>query len=314
MFLVREAHLEDLDGLFELSKTANFLNLPRDRKELEAKIRRSQKSFRSDAKNPSVHEYFFVLEDLKAEQIIGTSQILGQHGTPTEPHVYFSVINKKKRSKTVQKTFTHEVLRLGFDHDGPTEIGGLVLMPKYRGHDERLGKFLSFSRFLYMAARRPLFCDDVLSELLPPFNEDGSSPIWEEIGRKFTNMRYQEADKLSRKNNEFIISLFPEGDIYTCLLTKEAREAIGQVGAETIPVQKMLEKIGFRYSHMIDPFDGGPHYWAKTSAITPVKQTRRVRLARSKGKALKQSRGLLLAIEKKSPRLIQTEVTFKNKH
>ncbi|MBP7844999.1 MAG: arginine N-succinyltransferase [Proteobacteria bacterium] len=315
MFIVREVQKGDLEEIYELSKTANFLNLPENRKELSEKIRRSLKSFRSNVKNPSANEYLFVLEDLEADKIVGTCQILGQHGTPDEPHIYFSVINKKKRSRTTHKSFVHQVLRLGFDYDGPTEIGGLVLLNKYRGHEEKLGRFLSFTRFVYMSARRPYFCDDVLSEMLPPFTKEGSSDIWEEVGKKFTGMRYQEADRLSRKNKEFITSLFPEGDIYTCMLSEEAQQAIGQVGPDTLPVKKMLEKIGFKYSHMIDPFDGGPHYWAKTSSIVPVKNTIRVRLARGKSKrALRESFGILMAFDKSSPRALQTTIQFKNKH
>jgi arginine N-succinyltransferase len=316
MFVVREVEKNDLEEIYELSQTANFLNLPQNKKVLLEKIRRSQKSFRSKSKNPAQYSYLFVLEDLVEKHIVGTSQVIGQHGTPDEPHVYFSVIDKKKQSKTLHKKFVHQVLRLGFDYDGPTEIGGLVLLSPYRGHPEKLGKFLSFSRFMYMSARPHSFCDDVLSELLPPFNDDGSSPIWEEVGKKFTQMNYQDADLLSRKNKEFITSLFPEGDIYTCLLTKEAQQAIGQVGPDTVPVKRMLENIGFKYSHMIDPFDGGPHYWARTSQILPVKNTQRVKMA-SKIKSSKTSRkasGILLSIFNNSPRFMQLELERRGSH
>ena len=36
----------------------------------------------------------------------------------------------------------------------------------------------------------------------------------------------------------------------------------------------MLERLGFRYVHRIDPFDGGPHYEAPLAAITLVKAYR----------------------------------------
>ena len=35
----------------------------------------------------------------------------------------------------------------------------------------------------------------------------------------------------------------------------------------------MLERIGFTWKQHIDPFDGGPHYWADTDKITTPVQT-----------------------------------------
>jgi arginine N-succinyltransferase len=187
------------------------------------------------------------------------------------------------------------------------------LQPEYRKHPEKLGKLLSFVRFMYVAARRGQFREQILSELMPPFNERGESPIWEDIGRKFTNLRYDEADRLSRRNKEFITSLFPEGDIYTCMLASEAREAIGQVGEDTLPVKRMLESIGFQYRDMIDPFDGGPHFWAKTSAVDPVKRTKALKPFRGSKlpKGLKEVSGMLMTVSKKGVRALQTTIEWK---
>jgi arginine N-succinyltransferase len=313
VFRVRDVEARDLEDLFRLSKQAVFLNLPSDKTQLSKLISRSQSSFKNRERTLERDKYIFVLEDLESGRVIGSSSIIAQHGTPDEPHTYFQVLTKKKISKSLHIGFLHQVLRLGFDYDGPTEIGGLVLMPEYRGHKEKLGRFLSFTRFMYIAARRTQFKDEILSELMPPFNERGDSPIWEELGRKFTNLRYDEADRLSRRNKEFITALFPEGDIYTCMLNSEAREAIGQVGAETEPVRKMLEGIGFRYRNMIDPFDGGPHYWAKTSQIDPVKKTLRVKLASKSGGAMKtQTRyGILMNLERQHVRAEQMNFEFR---
>jgi arginine N-succinyltransferase len=52
----------------------------------------------------------------------------------------------------------------------------------------------------------------------------------------------------------------------------EAREAIGKVGKETEPVKKMLESIGFKYTHEVDPFDGGPHFRCALRDIKPIKE------------------------------------------
>ena len=80
-----------------------------------------------------------------------------------------------------------------------------------------------------------------MHKMAPPLTEEGRSEFWEALGRRFTGMPYQEADLLSRKNQEFIRSLFPEEDIYLCLLDPKARLVMGQVGPETRPALHMLE-------------------------------------------------------------------------
>ncbi len=279
-FIVRSAREEDLEGLFALSQEVYFINLPDDRDILKHKIQVSIDSFNGEIEDKFAREYIFVLEDVLTSNIIGSSMIIARHGDPTEPHMYFELKEVQKYSETIHSGIIHNVLRMRFDEDGPTEIGGLVLNPQYRGHAAKLGRQLSFARFLFMKMRRRLFKDRVLSELMPPLTENGESVLWESLGRKFTNLSYPEADVLSRKNKEFVTSLFPKGEIYTCLLPGEARDAIGKVGEATEPVKHMLEKIGFRWKQHIDPFDGGPHYWAETDKITIMRDTKKLRVGR----------------------------------
>jgi arginine N-succinyltransferase len=84
-------------------------------------------------------------------------------------------------------------------------------------------------------------------------------------------MSYQEADKLSKKDKEFIRNLFPDGDIYASLLPQDAQDVIGRAGPGTQAVEKLLTRIGFRYMDRVDPFDGGPYYSAKTDEVAPVR-------------------------------------------
>ena len=198
--------------------------------------------------------------------------IHAQHGTNDEPHYYFTVSNENKFSKTLNTGFIHGTLKLGLDTNGPTEIGGLILHHDFRKNDKKLGKQLSYVRFLYMGMNKSNFKESVHSELMPPFDSDGHAPLWEAIGRRFLNMEYHDADILSRSNKEFILSLFPADTIYLTLLPIEARNAVGKVGDTTIPVKKMLEQIGFTYTNEIDPFDGGPHYRANMKDIKPIKE------------------------------------------
>lgn len=272
MFKIRAVKESDLNDLFELSQLLVFINLPADKSLLKKQIDASIKSFSAPNEKLERNFYIFVLEDLENRKVIGASMIHGKHGTDDEPHYYLKVGQEHKFSKSLNTGFVHGTLKLGLETDGYTEIGGLVLHPDYRGRPGKLGKNLSFVRFLYMAFHLDNFTDYIHSELMPPLDSHGNSPLWEAIGRRFMNMDYVEADLLSRENKEFILNLFPSDTIYGTLLTPEARNAIGKVGEQTKPVKKMLESIGFHYTDEVDPFDGGPHYRAKKEAITPIAQ------------------------------------------
>ena len=272
MILLREIRESDLDALERFAQIPGFINLPNDKDMLRDKIARSTSSFRDENKNKYDGKYLFVAEDLESHSVLGTSMIAAQHGTADSPHFYFEVGNEEKFSDTINTGFIHGTLKLKYDTNGPSEIGGLVLDPGKRNSDAKIGRQISFVRFLFLAMNKARFKRKVIAELLPPLNKKGQSPLWEAVGRRFTNMDYWEADQLCQKNKEFIFSLFPSGKIYTTFLPAEARNSIGKVGKDTEPVLHMLKKIGFQYKNQVDPFDGGPHLWANVDEILPVKR------------------------------------------
>lgn len=276
-FIIRAVRHEDISSLIDLARQFNLLNLASDKKVLESKIDRSVRSFNGELpKHQS--EYLFVVEDVGEKQIVGSSLILAKHGSEEIPHFYFKVLKRDHFSNALGIGFIHQVLRFQFDTDGPTEIGGLLVDKAYRRRQEKLGKQISLVRFLYMAMYPDKFEDRVLCELTPPLTDEGRSEFWEALGRRFTGLPYQEADMLSQQNKEFIESLFPEEDIYLCLLDAKARLVLGRVGESTKPAQHLLESIGFKYLEEVDPFDGGPHYGCKTNDITTVKQTKKFKV------------------------------------
>jgi arginine N-succinyltransferase len=273
MILLREIQEKDLDALERFAQIPGFINLPNDQDLLREKIQKSIESFKDPTPNQYLgHYYMFVAEDLEAHRVLGTSMIAGQHGTEESPHFFFEVGSEEKVSSTLGSGFIHGTLKLKYDTNGPSEIGGLVIDPSNRNSEARVGRQISFVRFLYLGLNRNRFKKKLIAELLPPLNKKGQSPLWEAVGRRFTNMDYTEADSLCQKNKEFIFSLFPSGKIYTTFLTAEARNAIGKVGKETEPVLHMLKKIGFQYKNNIDPFDGGPHLWANVDEVLPLKK------------------------------------------
>ncbi len=273
MFLLRDIAPADLDDLQRAAVHLDSVNLPDDREALAAIIERSRASFAGEL--PVGDRCFvFVAADADSGEVVGTSMIFAQHGSRRAPHVFFDVLEEERYSETLDRHFAHRVLRIGYNYKGLTEVGGLVLRPEFRRHPERLGRQLASVRFLYLARHRNLFRDEVLSELMPPVEPDGTSLLWESLGRKFTGLSYQEADRLSQTNKEFIRSLFPQDPIYLTLLPAHVQALIGQVGPDTKGVEKLLLEVGFSFAHRIDPFDGGPHFHAKTDDITLVRQTR----------------------------------------
>jgi len=273
MFRIRQSYREDVEQVLAVAEHLDTVNLPADLKSIEGLLDRSQRSFAAEL--PIVdREFLFVLEDLTTKRIIGTSMIYAQHGTKRAPHIFFRVENDERYSVTLDRYMVHQTLRIGYNYNGPTEIGGLILLPEYRRNTDALGKALSYVRFLFMRMHRELFRDHVLSELLPPLGDDGTSKLWEALGRHFTGLTYQEADRLSKDNKEFIHALFPDDPIHTELLPEDVRAIIGQVGEDTRGVEKMLRRIGFEYAEQIDPFDGGPHFIATTNDISVVRDAK----------------------------------------
>jgi arginine N-succinyltransferase len=299
-FVLRDVAPDDLPDLQETAVHLDSVNLPNDREALSRIIERSQQSFSGQL--PKADRCFvFVVRDEARGRVVGTSMIFAQHGSRRAPHVYFDVIEEQRYSETLDRHFSHRILRIGYNYKGLTEIGGLVLRPEYRGHAQQLGRLLAYARFLYIGLHRPLFCDEVVSELMPPLEADGTSLLWESLGRRFTGLTYQEADTLSRQNKEFIRALFPQDPLYATLLPANVQALIGEVGPETKGVERMLLAIGFQYAHRIDPFDGGPHFHARTDDVSLVREVRRARVTLATRIGSRRPQSLLVAREGAEP-------------
>jgi arginine N-succinyltransferase len=275
---IRAACTSDLQELYGLARFLNTVNLPDDEAAIARILEVSERSFRGEIQNPRDREFIFLLRDREAERAIGTSMVIAQLGRPGEPYIYLDVDREEKYSASLQKHFVHQVLSVRYSYDGPTEIGGLVVHPAYRNAPDKLGTLISFVRFLFVALQRADFRDELLAELLPPLEPDGTSHLWEALGRHFTDMCYSDADRLSKRNKEFIRGLFPQGEIYATLLPPRAQAVIGAVGQQTRGVEKLLRRVGFRYAERVDPFDGGPHFIARTDDVSLVRAARRVEL------------------------------------
>ena len=292
MFLFREAGWDDEDAIYDLARYLNTLNLPPERAFIHELLERSLASFDGLEDFNQDRRFVFVLEDPDGK-VIGTSMIHAQHGTFDQPHVFFTVTTEERHGllgpipddegeeRFEHVHMEHTMLYLSQTYKGPSELGGLVMHPDWRGHPERLGRLLSLGRFVFIAAFRSWIRDRLLAELLPPLYEGpgGStmSPLWDALGRRFTGLSYTEADRLSRINKSFIWDLFPRMPVQASLLPESVQKIIGTVGPNTVGALQLLESVGFRYTGRVDPFDGGPHVEAETDSVTLVRDARAYR-------------------------------------
>ena len=276
MFLLRQATVDDAPTLLKLAKMVHFINLPADPDILKSKIVRSRKSFAGRAPSEREREFMFVLEDCDTGNVLGTSSLISAISWPGRPHTFLKVRKRELYSEDLQTGQVHVTLQLGTDETGPSELGGLILSPAYRGHREKLGLQLSLIRFHFLGLHREWFADRMIAEMMGPLTEDSQNLLWEYLGRRFINLSFSEADLFCQRSKEFITALFPKEEIYVSLLPPEARNLIGRVGADTEPARRALERIGFKYTGSIDPFDAGPYLEAAVEEIEPVTVTRAV--------------------------------------
>ncbi len=286
VFLFREATWADEDAICDLARYLNTLNLPPEPGFIHELLGRSIGSFDGSEAFDSSRRFLFVVEDPNG-RVIGTSMVHAQHGTYEEPHVYFTVSPEERHARLPisggerleHVHMEHTMLFLAQTYHGPSEVGGLVLHPDLRRHPQKLGRLLSLARFVFIAAYRPWIRDTLLAELLPPLftGPEGNtrSPLWDALGHRFTGLSYEEADRLSRLDKDFIWDLFPRMPVHASLLPEEVQSIIGTVGPKTIGALRLLESVGFKYQGRVDPFDGGPHVEASTDEVTLVRDTRR---------------------------------------
>ena len=295
MFLIREAGPKDFSGVYPLAKLLDSYNLPADPAYVKHLLRLSRDSFRGKVPREKA-KYLFVLEakgrlaafakgseTTRPSCLVGCSLIIAKHGTKGSPHLWFGLERLVKKSRTLRLTRSHEVLRLGYTEDGPTQVGGLEVLPGFRRHPAHCGLQLSYARFLYMAIHPRRFEEKVLVEYRGLSRIGEKSPFWEAVGKTFTGLSYKKADRLSVANKEFILGLLPKEPIYRALLPRDVRRAIGAVHPGARRAVVLLRRIGFRPIPQVEPFDAGRYYAASRKKIRLVKRTRRMVADRGEG-------------------------------
>ena len=272
MFVIRPIRENDLDGLMELLQGSGhgLTSLPKDRKIIQNKINLSELSFAHRGDRPNGESYLFVMEDLFTGKIVGVSGIISKIGG-FEPYYFYRL--KKETMKSDMLNLSKEVISLHFEktHSGPAEICSLYLDPEYRNSQN--GRFLSLSRFLFMAEDRRFFEDHVIAEMRGKVNDDGHSPFWDAVGKKFMDIDFLQADYLTMKSKRFIEDLLPQYPILVDLLPKDAQEVVAEVHPNTAPAKRILEKEGFKFSGLVGIFEPGPVLEAKLNEVRALKES-----------------------------------------
>ena len=273
MFL-RRATLNDHDAVLELARQAGFgmTSLPPDAAVLRDKIEASVASFAGKNAKTGQESFFFVLEDAdNAGHIAGTCGIKAHIGL-SQPFYSYKLTTITQVSTQLDIFSKQTMLQVTNDLTGATEVGSLFLEPSYRR--DRLGKMMSLSRFMFMAAYPQYFSDQVIAEMRGVHDVDGNAPFYNALPKKFFEMNFAKADYINAtQGNQFINDLMPKYPIYLSLLPKSARLVVGEVNSASEPAKAMLERQGFKYTGYVDIFDGGPTMIAERAAIDVVKHS-----------------------------------------
>lgn len=273
MIIIRRAFNQDLDAIHHLTLTSGIgiTTLPKNKQLLQDRLQWSDHSFDS-ALTPLAHGYYlFLAQDSKTGQIVGTSAIDSCTGYK-EPFYSFKLTNTTHISKQLSVRNELQWLHLVMDYQYKSELCTLYLAPDFRVNAN--GLLLSRARFLYMATFPACFRETTIAELRGVSDEQGYSPFWHYVGSKFFPLSFQEADKLTLIDKQFIADLMPFYPICVQLLPPKAQAVIGKPHAASAAAMKILMKEGFSYQNYLDIFDAGPALETSTSTIKTLKESK----------------------------------------
>jgi arginine N-succinyltransferase len=217
----------------------------------------------------------FVLEHTaqsdQPASIAGVCAIKGAVGL-TEPFYNYRIGTLVHCSRELNVFTRMETLYLSNDLTGASELCSLFLLPQYRAGFN--GKWLSKSRFLFIAQFQQLFTEKIIAEMRGYQAEDGTSPFYEGLGRHFFKMDFDHVDGLTAIGKKsFIAELMPRQPLYVDYLPESAREVIGKVHTSTQPARKLLENEGMHYEGYVDIFDAGPVLQGRVSELRAVRDS-----------------------------------------
>ncbi|MBK5396523.1 arginine N-succinyltransferase [Pseudomonas sp. TH39(2020)] len=273
MLVLRPVDLTDLPQLQQLARDSlvGVTSLPDDTECLREKILDSCASFEKDVEGHGPENYFFVLEDLTRERLVGCSEILATAGF-SEP--FYSLRNRHFTSASRELNIEHGVPALSLCHDlsGHTLLRGFHIDAALVR--TRFSELLSRARLLFIAAHSQRFAEAVITEIVGFSSDEGHSPFWDAVGKHFFDLPYTEAERLcGLESRTFLAELMPQYPIYVPMLPQAAQDCIGRIHPDGQEAFDILEREGFETNSYIDLFDGGPTLYARTPGIRSIAQS-----------------------------------------
>ncbi len=277
-FVIRPIQESDLNGLMELLADSGhgLTTLPKDPTLLKKRIQKSERSFIHRDEKPTGEDYLFVMEEKFRGKIVGVCAIISKIGG-FEPSYFYKMEVHHHESKMIHVKNKITTLHFHYIHNGPAEICSLYLSPEYRNSQN--GRFLSLSRFLYIAANRKFFEQKIIAEMRGMVNDSGHSPFWDAVGDKFFKIDFPTADYLYVKNKKFVEELMPKEPIIANLLPEDAQKVLAKVHPNTEPARRILEQEGFKFSGLVGLFEPGPVLEASIDDIRTIRESERNQVA-----------------------------------
>ncbi|WP_367085059.1 arginine N-succinyltransferase [Pseudomonas sp. HOU2] len=276
MLVLRPVETTDLPQLQQLARDSlvGVTSLPDDSERLRDKIAGSCASFDSDIQAQGPENYFFVLEDLDTQRLVGCSEILATAGF-NEP--FYSLRNRHFTSASRELNIEHGVPALSLCHD----LNDHTLLRGFHIDNalvrSAFSELLSRARLLFIAAHAQRFAEAVITEIVGYSDENGHSPFWDALGKHFFDLPYVEAERLcGLQSRTFLAELMPQYPIYVPMLPPAAQECIGRIHPDGQEAFDILEREGFETNSYIDLFDAGPTLYARTANIRSIARSQTV--------------------------------------
>lgn len=266
LYILRPFSTADLDGLYNLACSAQggLSSLQPDREYLKKYIQTSVDSFAAvgGPSDPLVtRKYFLGLHHEQSGELIGCAAVKTNIGAKGEPPFINFDISPDGQFLSASDRFA-----------GATEVGSLYLKREHRAGG--LGRYLAKARYLMIAAQPQMFSRTIVAELRG-VSHNNKAPFYDAVFAAKFGCSFLEADaQFASQEARALALVSPDKPVRIDSLSAEARRVMGQAHPSGAGALKLLADEGFRDSHTVDLFDGGPVVAAWQHKITTILQSR----------------------------------------
>jgi arginine N-succinyltransferase len=197
---------------------------------------------------------------------VGTAAI---HASAGSNGTYFAFRNDVIQQVSRDLNISHSVhaLTLCSELTAYSQLSGFTI--RHHGSAGHEAALLSRARLLYAVLAPHRFGDRFFVPLAGVTDENGQSPFWDALGRKFFKMDFLDAERVigGARNRTLIVELMPHYPVYVPLLPGPAQAAMGQIHPSGELAFDLLTEEGFEADEYVDIFDGGPILQAHRNAL-----------------------------------------------